>query len=313
MRVVIFTDVAAAAPRRLIEAVTDAARRHRALDVAGFVTCEPATTVPSRSRSRIAQARRGLVRATGGGRSDRPLDLGRLARDAEQPVLVPAGSPNEPAFVERLQREVRPDAILSLFCLRILRPPLLDSVELAVNYHDGLLPQYGGLAATSHSMYDGVDRTGFTFHHMTPAIDEGPTLLQGSVAVGVHQLLDEVVRAKTARAVASVPELLDLMVARDAGTPQSGPRRYRSLSALEAITVIDRPGEVAVGEVHRRLRTFGAVHIPIEGRWHYVTAVAPARRVDRLSFACSDGRLRATRLGELPPAIVRSIRTMRRR
>jgi natural product biosynthesis luciferase-like monooxygenase protein len=48
----------------------------------------------------------------------------------------------------------------------------------AINYHDSLLPDYGGFHATAWAILDGRTEHGITWHRMTAAVDAGPYLLQ---------------------------------------------------------------------------------------------------------------------------------------
>src|SRR5206468_884665 len=83
--------------------------------------------------------------------------MGRAARRAGVPLLAPP-SVSDPAFVARIGA-LRPDVTLALGCLQLLGPELLAVAGRAVNYHNGALPAYRGLAATAWSIYSGETET----------------------------------------------------------------------------------------------------------------------------------------------------------
>lgn len=66
------------------------------------------------------------------------------------------------------------DYLFSVANLRVLPPALLARARAhAINFHDGPLPRYGGLHATSWALMAGETRHGVTWHEMTAAIDRG--------------------------------------------------------------------------------------------------------------------------------------------
>ena len=98
-------------------------------------------------------------------------------------ILAPRYRINNADFIGRLRSDHAPDLALSLACLQIWGPDLLESFELAVNYHNGYLPDYKGLWATHWSLYQGEPFSGYAFHVMDRDIDTGEIILRGRVAV----------------------------------------------------------------------------------------------------------------------------------
>lgn len=49
---------------------------------------------------------------------------------------------------------------------------------LAINFHDGPLPDYAGLNAPAWALWNGEPRYGITWHQMEPSLDAGPILVQ---------------------------------------------------------------------------------------------------------------------------------------
>jgi natural product biosynthesis luciferase-like monooxygenase protein len=71
------------------------------------------------------------------------------------------------------------DWLFSIVNHAITAPELLALPRLgAVNYHDSLLPAYGGFHATAWAILDGQREHGITWHRMTAAVDAGPYLVQ---------------------------------------------------------------------------------------------------------------------------------------
>ncbi len=66
---------------------------------------------------------------------------------------------------------------------RILKLPR----QLAINYHDALLPRYGGIHATSWAIMQHDKEHGITWHVMKPRIDAGAVLKQRAVTVTANE------------------------------------------------------------------------------------------------------------------------------
>ncbi|MGI9623687.1 MAG: formyltransferase family protein [Acidimicrobiales bacterium] len=308
----IFSDVPSLTSIRLSEATLAAARNCEDFEVCGFVTAVDRPTKGPLERLK-SDARRLLEATTGGGWPNvwNP-NLQRLAEHSKLPYLVAEEGVNSSVFVERLHRDLQPDVILSYFATSIFKPVLLDSVSQAVNYHDGLLPHYAGLGATSHSIHRGESFSGYTFHRMTPGIDDGPILIQGKVMVTETATLRSVNRAKVTSATAEVPDLIDQIRADRPGSPQSGEGSYFSQAAYGEVTKIEDPNTLTAAELRLRVRAFGTLEVRIDGATEYVTSVASASAGDPLSFATSDGQvLKATRIADLPTALIRGRRRLR--
>jgi UDP-4-amino-4-deoxy-L-arabinose formyltransferase/UDP-glucuronic acid dehydrogenase (UDP-4-keto-hexauronic acid decarboxylating) len=228
-------------------------------------------------------------------------------------VLVPpTGNPNDAQFVREVVSALRPDVALSYYCRHRFRRRLLSSFSGAVNFHDGLLPDYRGVMATSFSILAGESRSGLTFHHMSPEIDRGPILFEDSVHVGERATLGAVSRAKALLAARAVPRVLDLVAAGDPGRPQSGDGSYSSAHDWMALTHLSDPSNVTAGQIQRRIRAFGAVRVDIEGETWPVTRLRAARPGERLAFRTEDGQLlRPDRFLDLPKIIYRAIERRR--
>jgi methionyl-tRNA formyltransferase len=239
-----------------------------------------------------------------------------LARHRAIPVLAPGQrGVNDPAFVESL-RALAPDAALSLMVGQIFAAPLLEVCGKPINYHDGLLPRYQGVAATAWSIYERAGSSGFTFHVMTEEVDRGPVLLQGAVDLAPDAALWPTARHKTRLAGTHLGALLELLACGPM-TPRApaGLESRFTRADLEAVRVVAEPDALTAEELLRRLRAFETLELTLSGERANVTElhqISRRRRTGRLAFTSADGvRLEASRIGHLPPA-VRRFRESRR-
>lgn len=242
-------------------------------------------------------------------------DLLDVARRFGVPVIAPPGSNiNHAGFLECLRSRWCPSLALSVGCLQIFGPRLLDSFDMAVNYHDGLLPGYKGLAATSWSLYHREPVTGYTFHRMEPGIDTGAILVQGAIEVNQYTSAAGVRSAKSRRAARDAARVLDLMSARVEGQPQEAGGSYFSRRDRGRISRIDDPSQCDAKEILHRLHCFEVLEIRIDGCLCEVTALRATTRPGPLAFRTRDGRLMAVqRAMFLPPTLYGIYRRLRRR
>ncbi len=311
MRALIFTDVAAPTSRMLIEATLAEAERRVDFEVVGFVTANPSDVLPGRLKRLKARAKRLAVWVTGGGALRPSLDLARIARRANLTITVAEAGVNQTEFIARIHERFEPDLLLSYYCTQILREPLLDSFSQAVNYHDGLLPLYGGLDVTAHSVYHGESESGFTFHRIDSTVDGGPILVQGSVPLTTELTGTQVDAAKREAAVLALPEVLDKIEAKNPGTPQSGPGSYFSAKDDLAMTTISDPSSMSGDDIVLRVRAYSAVQIAIDGEMETVTEIETAHAGAPFSFVTSDGQhLRASRIAGLPARLIAARRRL---
>ena len=71
------------------------------------------------------------------------------------------------------------DYLFSITNLKVLRKEVLDlATESAINFHDGLLPQYAGLNVPCWAIINGEQEHGITWHCMTADVDRGDLLVQ---------------------------------------------------------------------------------------------------------------------------------------
>jgi phosphoribosylglycinamide formyltransferase-1 len=111
------------------------------------------------------------------------------ARDAgiEAIALSPRGHRDRDAYDTTLAGLLTTRGV-SLVCLagfmRLVGRPLLDAFpDRVLNIHPSLLPSFPGLEAQRQALEHGVRVTGATVHLVTPALDNGPIVLQAPVPV----------------------------------------------------------------------------------------------------------------------------------
>ncbi len=122
---------------------------------------------------------------------DRPSGRGRkvsfspvkeLALEHGLPVLQP---PNfkSPEEVDKLA-DFSPDYLVVAAYGLILPPAVLDTAaEMPINVHASLLPLYRGAAPIQRAIIEGRSRTGISIMRLTPGMDEGPVLMEKSLAI----------------------------------------------------------------------------------------------------------------------------------
>ena len=76
------------------------------------------------------------------------------------------------------------DYLFSIVNYSVLRPEFLELPrKMAINYHDGPLPRYAGMYATSWAIINGEDVHGVTWHMMNDEVDGGAILIQRTIEV----------------------------------------------------------------------------------------------------------------------------------
>ena len=236
------------------------------------------------------------------------MRLYSVARRWGVPVIVPPErNINHPEFIARLRSELRPTLGLSLGCLQIIKQPLLDTFEMAVNYHDGYLPFYKGLYATAWSLYNRESHTGYTYHLIDSGIDSGSVLLQDRIPIRPGANLREVRMEKTQNAARNANRVLDLMMARSKGYPQRESGSYFSSADHRRICTIADPSQLSLEEIQHRLACFEILDLQLGGQHYEVTELRKA--CSRLSFTTADGvELAPHRMLWLPPWLYRLYR-----
>lgn len=77
----------------------------------------------------------------------------------------------------------QPDLFVSAANLRIIPERVLDAAGLAINFHDGPLPEYAGLNTPSWAILNGKSEHGITWHVMEASVDTGAILKKSTFPV----------------------------------------------------------------------------------------------------------------------------------
>lgn len=118
--------------------------------------------------------------------------IASLARQHDFP-LVPAGSVNDPAFVERI-RSARVDLIVSVAAPEVFKAPLLSAPRMGcINIHSGRLPQYRGMMPTFWQMRAGEPCATVTIHEMAERLDAGGIIATLDFPLERRDSLDRVI------------------------------------------------------------------------------------------------------------------------
>lgn len=323
LRLVPFVDPDQASSVTLLAATLKAAAARSDVEVVAIVDVAFRPSSSSPLRLPRALARWGALRAFNLNTHAEPSvpvllwTCDSLARRRAIPLLAPGKrGVNDPEFVGSL-RALKPNAALSLMVGQIFAAPLLEACRRPINYHDGLLPRYQGVAATAWSIYERASQSGFTFHVMTEEVDRGPALLQGAVDLAPDAALWPTARLKTRLACSQLDALLDLL-ALGSGTARAptGMESRFTRADLQAVRAVGEPAALTAAELARRLRAFETLELTLSGERADVTELHHIRRRPRdrrLAFTSADGvRLEASRIGHLPPAMRRLRASVRR-
>lgn len=121
---------------------------------------------------------------------------------------------------------------------QIFRQATIERFRRLVNVHPSILPYYRGPVPTHWCIERGERQSGFTLHHITPKIDDGPILYQEIVAIDEGDTAQTLSMKIGERAVPVFLRYLESAahdadwanVAIDAGTVYRNPLGYRSHS-----------------------------------------------------------------------------------
>ncbi len=303
-RLVVFADPCQAAPAVLLPALLETVVQRTDVELAALLLSRPPRVWLQR---RIALANRVAQGTLGTGRLDAAArilagDVLRSTRQYGLPIVVlPGGNPNHRSVLALMRDRSPAQFGVNLYCMRRFEPALLDCFDQCVNYHNGRLPQQRGLRASNWSLYQGEPQSGFTFHRMDTAFDDGAVMLEGEVPVLDRDTPGDLEVRKASAAAARLPLLLDAMLRGDTGQPQDGAASYRSAADYEHIRRVPDPSSLTADEWLRRLKGFVRIETHLDGGWVAVTGliVGPARR--GLGFLTADRQwMRITSIDFLP-------------
>ena len=155
------------------------------------------------------------------------LDRARRA-GIEAVVVSHRGWASRDDFDRALVRELKARDV-GLVCLagfmRLVGRPLLDAFPNAiVNIHPSLLPAFPGVDAQRQALEHGAQVSGVTVHLVTSELDNGPIIVQRTVAVLDDDTVDSLAARILAEEHRAYPEAVKVLV--DGGWRIEG-RRFR--------------------------------------------------------------------------------------
>ena len=114
-----------------------------------------------------------------------------------------------------LMKSFNADVCLMAYVLLFIPQPVLDAPRLGTfQYHPSLLPAHRGPSSINWPIAQGKTQTGLTIFWPDEGLDEGPILLQKSVAIGLDDTLGDVYFKKLfPMGVDAMMESLDLVKA----------------------------------------------------------------------------------------------------
>ena len=135
------------------------------------------------------------------------------------------------------------DYIFSITHLKIIPTSILKlASNMAINFHDGLLPGYAGLNVTTWAIYNQETEHGITWHEMTDAVDEGHVLKQVKFQLDATETAFTLNAKCYEAALTSFSELMSELV-NDSLTkmPQDAGKSvfYRGCQKIPAMSILD--------------------------------------------------------------------------
>lgn len=169
----------------------------------------------------------------------------------------------EPLYIAELFKRFEPQWAISVFCTEIFSQELIDRFEQVVNFHNGDLPAYKGVRASSWAIANGDNSAQWCVHRLTVGIDNGPVLMRGSVSIEAD---DTAVHLDTKMAQDFAPrvgELLSMLEQNSLGEPQKGEPNYYSYADAKRARLLGEPQNYTAQQLLHRVRAFAPVVIKL--------------------------------------------------
>jgi phosphoribosylglycinamide formyltransferase-1 len=110
-------------------------------------------------------------------------------------TIIPAAGEARADYDGRLQHaidDLQPDWIILAGFMRILSDQFVNHyLGKIINIHPSLLPRYKGLNTHQRVLDAGENLHGVSVHFVTPALDDGPVIMQASLSVNPHESANE--------------------------------------------------------------------------------------------------------------------------
>jgi phosphoribosylglycinamide formyltransferase-1 len=88
------------------------------------------------------------------------------------------------AAIIEVMHQYQADWVIMAGWMRVVTPVLINAFPHRIlNIHPSLLPSFPGVHAVEQALRAGVKFTGCTVHHVIPAVDSGPIIIQAAVPI----------------------------------------------------------------------------------------------------------------------------------
>jgi natural product biosynthesis luciferase-like monooxygenase protein len=194
------------------------------------------------------------------------VQCAQLCRDAGHPVSFVSSRSHElrrraaelgfetidPGELPRRLASTPTNVLFSIANERVLGDDVLSEVDVAINFHDGPLPEYAGLAVTSWAIFKGATEHAVTWHTMTSTVDAGSIVLEHRFAIAEDESAFSLNARCYEAALETFPRVLDEATTghRDFRPQRSGDRRWfgrydRPIALLDPAVAADDLGRAA--------------------------------------------------------------------
>ncbi len=137
-------------------------------------------------------------------------NLKLICNDAKIPVYS-FENVNDPALLDIVATELKPDLILTFTFPNKLSPEFLGLAKYALNMHPAFLPHYRGNNPYFWPIANGETETGVTFHFLNEHFDEGDIVLQEKVVISLNDTCGSVISKQEDVACHLLENILELL------------------------------------------------------------------------------------------------------
>tara|TARA_Y100001935_G_C17301752_1_gene509695 strand:- start:216 stop:1106 length:891 start_codon:yes stop_codon:yes gene_type:complete len=195
-------------------------------------------------------------------------------------IIKPDGI-NNPLLLSKV-KNMKLDLTFSLACPQILKEKTILTFGRIVNYHDSLLPKYGGVHATPWSLFFEEKYTGYTYHFINNQIDEGNIIYQNKVEANYNKNTYHNIIVKTNNASRKIGHVLQLCSDNFEGTPQNLEEKlYFSKKDFNSISNVDNT--IEKNKIIRVINAFGKAYIPY-GKYGSVPVTKFGDKIERINY-----------------------------
>lgn len=188
---------------------------------------------------------------------------------------------NDPLFISKI-KNMNIVLTFSLACPQILQEETIVSFGKIVNYHDSLLPKYGGVNATAWSLLFGEKYTGYTYHYINNQIDEGNIIYQNKIKVNYRKSTYHNIIVKTYEASKKLGDVLRICCENYEGREQQlKEKSYFSKKDHDSILNVD--SNMKISEIKQIIKCMGKVYMTY-GTYGKVPVTKIEKKIKRIKY-----------------------------